>query len=247
MSRRLSTSLLPYTKLADLPGDQEQLQPYYDQIDALPEVLAGQHAIRRWEYGMALRTIGSWRIQDTCSRRPWVLGSPLDPIQICDIGGAGSNFWQVLRTLTPEDILLIDPAVQVSIDPPAGRRIHQGTVEDFAATAPHDSFDVITCISVIEHLPDKQLRTFFRAVRMLLKPGGLLFLTTDCWDKDGPDVAHYHWMRARIWNPEELQEKLMDKLRELGYKSFGQADWAYHGHQLYDYSVASIAVTRKEI
>jgi cyclopropane fatty-acyl-phospholipid synthase-like methyltransferase len=95
---------------------------------------------------------------------------------------------------------------------------------------------------VIEHV--EEIRKFFRACHMLLKPGGLLFLTTDYWDAEGDDTAHFHWMRKRIYNAERMR-KLQGDLRELGYASFGQADWAYHGPQVYDYAVCSTAMVKK--
>lgn len=184
---------------------------------------------------MALYTIQGWQE----GRHALDRGNPL---QICDIGGAGSNFWQLLTTLTSEPVILIDPDFPEEIEArPQGAPAFRRTIESYAAQARHDQFDILTCISVIEHVAE--LRPFFRAARMLLKPGGLLFLTTDYWGAEGPDVAHFNWMRKRIYN-QTLLRKLLASLRELGYASFGQADWAYPGNQLYDYSVVSAALVK---
>ena len=239
MSRRLASSQLPYSKVCNLPGDAEQLAPFSAMVDRYPDALAGQHAIRRWEYAMALRTIDGW-VNGPIVHPPYTG----DPLQICDVGGAGSNFWQVLTGVTSEDIIVIDAALTTL---PAGQVLGiQGTVEEVAAgSAPiarHGQFDILTCISVIEHV--EEVRKFFRACHMLLKPGGLLFLTTDYWDAEGDDTAHFHWMRKRIYNDERMRT-LLGGLRELGYASFGQADWAYHGPQVYDYAVCSAAMVKK--
>ncbi|MFO1465790.1 MAG: bifunctional 2-polyprenyl-6-hydroxyphenol methylase/3-demethylubiquinol 3-O-methyltransferase UbiG [Steroidobacteraceae bacterium] len=59
----------------------------------------------------------------------------------------------------------------------AGLDIHyrQQTVEDLAAEAP-GTFDVITCMEMLEHVPDPA--SSLAAMRTLLAPGGLLFLST---------------------------------------------------------------------
>ena len=41
-----------------------------------------------------------------------------------------------------------------------------------------ETFDNLTCIEVIEHLSNSDLRTFFRAASSLLKPGGRMVITT---------------------------------------------------------------------
>jgi SAM-dependent methyltransferase len=166
------------------------------------------------------------------------------PLQILDVGGAGSNFWQTLTAITSETVILVDPNHKQAPAGGAEANIEwfSSSIEDFAAATAHMRFDVATCISVVEHVDI--IRPFFRAIHMLLKPGGLLFLTTDFWDSHGPDVAHFHWMRKRIYN-EETIKRLLEDLRALGFRSFGESDWSYHGHQLYDYSIASAAMVRK--
>ena len=49
------------------------------------------------------------------------------------------------------------------------------TVEDFSSIH-ENSFDVITCMELLEHVPDPQ--SIINACKLLIKPGGLLFLST---------------------------------------------------------------------
>jgi SAM-dependent methyltransferase len=226
---------LPYTKVCDLAHDTAELQPYLDRIT--PEILEGQHPIRRWEYAMTLRTIEAWRIV-----RPLIPALEAGPLRICDVGGAGSNFWELLLPLTSAPVTLVDAA---AIPRDEGRlQVWAEYLEDHAQHVPPRQYDIITCISVIEHVD--LLPPFFRAITSLLRPGGLLCLTTDFWNAEGPDTAHFHWMRTRIYN-EASAKKLLAHVRELGYTPFGgSGDWAYAGHQLYDYSVCTMALTKKE-
>lgn len=243
MTRRRLDSPLPTSKLMS-PTDFDQLSHCTAVLDPIPDLLAGQHPIRRWEYAMALYAIGQWGIP-TSLEQPFRFA---DALTLHDVGGAGSNWWQALATLTPHPVVLVDPSIPTPDGQPgivhhATRIEVAGTVEQYAAGAPHDQADVLTAISVLEHVPTPHIRPFLRACRMLLKPGGLLVLTMDCWDAEGEDTAHFHWMRERIYNV-GLLRKLRSDLRELGFTAYGETDWSYHGHQVYDYSIASLTVIK---
>jgi len=224
----------PLSKIMD-PEDQMILE---DEMQRLLEcdAMAGQHPARWWEYAMAHRAIREWGNTGLPEYPPFTR----DPLILCDVGGSGSRFAQSLVGLTSEDITVIDPNLPV-VDVGRCRHVRR-SVEEYAAVAQHSQFDCLTAISVIEHLD--AVRPFIRACHMLLKPGGLLFLTTDCWNCTGPDTAHFHWMRKRIYDPEKLRS-LGIGLREIGYSTFGRSDWQYHGDQVYDYSFASLAMVKK--
>ncbi len=59
-----------------------------------------------------------------------------------------------------------------------GGTYSDGTIEEFAASDAMEfpAFDVLHCSDVIEHIP--HVNPFMVAVRSVLKPGGLLYLTT---------------------------------------------------------------------
>lgn len=62
----------------------------------------------------------------------------------------------------------------------------EGTVEAFAASGAAGNFDAVYCSEVVEHVP--AARSFVSAIARLMKPGGVLYLTT-------PDISH--WRRPR--------------------------------------------------
>ena len=183
-----------------------------------PESLNGQHPMRRWEYALALHAIRCWRV-----------GAGDNPHHLLDVGGAGSPFLDCLRTIYPATSLeLVDPAVNHSIE---------------ASTIRDDSYDVLTCLSVLEHVPKP--KPFLKACARHLRPGGLMVLTVDYWDCEGPDTAHFHWMRERIYNRRSLTDVMTYCREALGLRRFGGADWTYFGNHVYDYSFASL-VLRKD-
>jgi len=58
-------------------------------------------------------------------------------------------------------------------------RLYRGDLTN--TTFAPGSFDLITCISVIEHGVDH--RAFLHEASRLLRPGGVLFLTADYWER----------------------------------------------------------------
>jgi SAM-dependent methyltransferase len=62
---------------------------------------------------------------------------------------------------------------------------------------PDDSFDLVTCLDVIEHTPDD--RASFRELRRITKPGGWLVVTVPAYQLlwSSHDVANQHYRRYR--------------------------------------------------
>jgi hypothetical protein len=238
--------MIPLNKIMHMPADLKRfggiaLAPLVQHRD----LLDGQHEARRWEYGMALEAIGRW----------W-LGQPdyttRDPLQILDAGGASSNFWKALTEFTSEPILRVDPLF-VGQHAIGQQAMFVGDLAQFAGgwSRALDQMDIITSISVIEHIRDvaapgtkTPLTLFLEAAHRILCPGGLLVLTTDYWNAEGPDTAHFHWMRERIYNPDSLR-RLEARCHKIGFTTFGGVDRTWHGPQLYDYAMASLVLTKE--
>lgn len=216
---------LPLTKVLD-PGDYDHpdLQAALARVDRLAATgaLAGQHPHRRWEYALAMAAIDQWASHPATPL-------PQQPYRIYDVGGAGSPFATLLEHgPIPARVHVVDPTTNTTVEYAAEQRLYPPA-------------EVITAISVIEHVP--QPRPFLRACVDLLAPGGLLVLTADYWDSEGPDVAHCHWMRARIYHRETWSD-VIAHLRGLGLRRWGGCDWTYHGPQVYDYSFVSLVMRK---
>ncbi len=85
-------------------------------------------------------------------------------------------------------------------------------------TLADNSFDIVTCIEVIEHVAEDEL--FVKQICRVLKPGGLLYLTTPNGDYIRNEPPNY--------NPDHLRHYTGLQLTELLQRHFSQVD-VYYG------------------
>lgn len=205
---------------ADLIALEEELLL---EVDPHFEREQRQSEFRRWEYAMALRALTDFG--GTLPRHPVIL----------DVGGNGSPFQHMLG----EPVIVVDPSL------PAGQ-----SIETYARKVELEYLDyhpahAVFCISTIEHVPYAGLPSFFKALAAVLRPGGLLFLTTDCWGLSGPDTAHFHWMRERIYTMNEWRF-VAASFEALGFTFLGDQDWDYHGDSVNgSYSFCCLAMVKR--
>lgn len=89
---------------------------------------------------------------------------------------------------------------------------------------PEESFDFITCLSVIEH--GVPFEAFIREMARLLVPGGVLFVSTDYWSAPLPEAAgkEAYDQPVHILTPDELRELEATAARH-GLRSLGDPDY----------------------
>jgi SAM-dependent methyltransferase len=106
------------------------------------------------------------------------------------------------------------------------------------ADLPDNSFDVITCVSVIEHFEGRSDTNAMRRFAKLLRPGGVLLLTTPV---NGEHFAEFYVKRSiygetysdkpvfyqRHYDVESVSSRLVDPsgLREVGRTYFGDYEF----------------------
>lgn len=207
--------MIPLTKTRQ-PEDFARLTTACSVVD--PFIKGSTHSERRWEYAMAMDACAQWCIATHAAQ-----GGP-----VADVGGSGTPFSDCFEYLTTGKMrpTLIDPAENTTLEAYDG--------------AP---FDVVFALSVLEHVP--VVAPFLRACASHLNPGGLLVLTMDIWGCEGEDVAHFHWMRERIFTVASWK-RVERTLKGVGMRRFGEADWIYHGDTVYgSYSFASLVMTKE--
>lgn len=214
------------TKSLD-PADLVLLQEDLDCVDSFP-IGHEQHPMRRWEYAMCIRAIRAW---DACRNFPML-------VKVLDVGGAGSSLPDVIKSHLRFQTHVIDPRNGTGL---------LSELNEAPAYIPRSAGAVIS-ISTIEHVPEEDLAKFITDLAAVVKPGGLLFLTTDIMEEPklgaiGVDKKHFHWMRERIYTLSSWR-LLGHTFIDAGFRYFGPTDWTYYGDHVYDYSFASMALVK---
>jgi len=113
-------------------------------------------------------------------RRDALGGAPLEGLSLLDIGCGGGLLSEPMTRLGAK-VTGVDASsnnVHVAARHAEGQALaidyRQGTAEALAATA--EAFDIVLALEIVEHVADVDL--FLRSCSRLVKPGGLLFLST---------------------------------------------------------------------
>jgi SAM-dependent methyltransferase len=102
----------------------------------------------------------------------------------------------------------------------------QYTTQNLEQTTYPDQFaDAITCLSVIEHGVNPE--AFLKECQRLLKPGGLLVISTDYWcnPRNLTNIADEHG-ELFIFSPESIQKSSLDIAPDCGFEVIGTPDFA---------------------
>lgn len=178
-----------------------------------------EHPRRAWEYGIVLHALR----EHGCKT-------------VLDVGGGGSAFapaaaWvdMTVTELDPEDYRkwVREQARKIA------KPISYEHCDFMAYEGP--TFDAVTCISVLEHVPDDE--AFFRKLASHVRVGGLLGITVDFW----PDAQRKSRDHLRTYNAERLLE-FVDSVP--GFVTLGSPEYSHLGKYVYDYTFASLVCRR---
>jgi SAM-dependent methyltransferase len=195
--------------------------------------------IRAWEYGMLLAVLRGFP-----ERRGW---------SALDIGSGRSTLpFQLVRRRDVERITTLDLPTAFERrrldrqgDEAAGVRHVHGSMTDLPFG--RDSFDLVTCISAIEHLdgfpklhaqdPDahpqlpyerylSETRRALESMMRVLRPGGWLYLTTDAYleERQSDDAWNPVHGVPRIWSAYhygDIDAVFLDAVRANGLEPLG--------------------------
>ncbi len=99
------------------------------------------------------------------------------------------------------------------------------TVQNIEATSYPDAWaDAITCLSVIEHGVDAP--RFLAECYRVLKPGGLLTLSTDFWCAPLPlDGVTDEMGLVFVYDPDTIRTRILEPAAEIGLRVIGTPDF----------------------
>lgn len=182
---------------------------------------------RYWEYGSAVHLAEDWTLEDEAFAT------------VLNVGSGWDGLSPTLATLGNYDITDCEPDATCRND-----RTRVNTIlvsENYKPikvlanglfNLPEDTFDLVFCISVLEHVFDEQQAWYNLAQRV--KVGGLLFVTVDVVD----DATKPHaFDSARVTNYTlDILKHRVNIIKERGFETIGEPDYEWHGAHVYDYS-----------
>ena len=223
------------------PDDYAELAPWTDKLRAFSQSLStarifyrNDHQHRLWEYGLCLRAI-----EEEFSGYP---------VRVLDTG-SGSSYWPMFLARHGYEVEVNDSGAYGSIEAtliaqcvqfstkfhPIRIPLHVEPCEAMGSIPDH-TFDVVTCVSVIEHVDARDYEAALREHYRVTKPGGLILMTSDFF----PDAN-----RKTIFDSIQ-HTKYTSEIAERVPALFGGAvewlgphDFTYRGDFVHNYSFCS--------
>lgn len=114
----------------------------------------------------------------------------------------------------------------------------QESIEDMPQR--DNTYDFVTCISVIEHVDPKQYERALRELCRVTKPGGYIFMTSDYFR----DEVHAASPMFDIQLNCLTEDRIKEIPRLIPVKMVGGTDLIYRGDFVYNYSFVNICLQK---
>jgi SAM-dependent methyltransferase len=159
----------------------------------------------------------------------WLELNPQSRQRVLDVGAGNGAFIAVALRGSPDLDIFGAEFSQAAIETAHPRIRSRIALCDLQGDAPlpgGGEFDVISCMEVLEHLPDDERA--LAHIAQALKPGGRVFISVPAWTSDwGPqDIAAGH---VRRYEPNILEERLTRAGLQISRMKCwgGPISWAY--------------------
>lgn len=119
-------------------------------------------------------------------------------------------------------------------------RVLPNTTDDL----PAEQFDMVTCISVIEHMPATVEARCWENLVARIRPGGLFFCDVDCVIDQTKSYV-FDYLRAHNFTCEEMKERVQ-WLKKLGMEVIGQEEYTYNGNMVHDFTFFRIGMRKRK-
>jgi 2-polyprenyl-3-methyl-5-hydroxy-6-metoxy-1,4-benzoquinol methylase len=177
------------------------------------------------------RFLQKWRIR--VARRELPPGA-----RVLDIGTHDGT----LFCLTRARGVGIDPEL-AAVTPISGVTLVKGSFPEDLSSLPDGSFDAVTALAVIEHVPESELPIWAEAIARLVVPGGLLIMTVPAPTVD--TILHV-LMRLKLVAGMEAHQHHGFKLSNLDY-IFMAPLWQRAKHRTFELSLNHLYVFERSL
>lgn len=184
---------------------------------------------RMWEYGTAIQ-IALQHYQER-----------MDRIEVLDVGAGWGVLGPALSFHYDTQVFECEPDPACRKDREKCNAVlkahkRKGIVvsADDILHLPEMRFDVVCCVSVIEHLPPDVEKACWWELARRVKPGGLLYLTMDCVPLHGRSYQ-FDNLRQQNFTVDDIKPKV-ELLQSYGFSPLGKPEFCYNGAYVYDYT-----------
>lgn len=186
------------------------------------------HSHRWWEYGTALELYMKHRPHDVLS-----VGAGADALG----PSLARNFDVEVVECEPDDSMR-QARTQVNKTLLNDNRKAITVLPNPILNLPPRKFDMVCCISVIEHVRNEI--EAWKELGRRVKPNGILYITTDCIPVPG---RHYEFDNLRETN--YTLQMLMERVGMLkDFTPLDTPDWVWHGEFVFDYTFFRVGLVR---
>lgn len=226
-ARDLSGRITIFNKFIDnrdLPLMKHKIKEIRSYDLYLRNYLVAHNGLKSWEYGILLCACNDFRDK-----------------KLLEIGPGGGTFHLFLKERKGAEITCLelkDPLSDSTFEglkkrsEPKGVKVYEGTVLNLPFE--NNTFDIVTCISTIEHLQiDSETRKFIsysefiertkkalKEISRVLKKGGRLYLTTDGYI---PELAEFEIYE--VYKIDDINNVFIKTLIESRMETVGQSDY----------------------
>jgi len=234
----------PYTRSLD-PQDYEFLlhaEPIrqFQRDMTVPHCVSHPH--KMWENASIMQQLDELQVPKTA--------------KVIDVGSGGMFFPPYLASVGGyRDLTLTDSMSNMDINLYVESQcraygvtmpVHKLFAEDMSVL-PSEGWDVVMCISTIEHINagnhDKALRELWR----LTKPGGLLFLTSDYFRSENGSFQQAQYDASPYKLGQETpyhKEFVLNIPNKIDVEFVGETDLDYRGDFVHNYSFVNICMRK---
>lgn len=194
---------------------------------------------RYWEYGTVLKMLKDYCI-DTKTM-------PMD-INFLDVGSGHGLMCPALSYLYGVNVTECEPSdyqhrekTNAFLKSQDAKEIRVFPVS--TDNLPDETFDMVSCISVIEHMTaDIESRCWKNLVDRI-KPGGLLFIDVDCIPDPNRSYI-FDNLRVHNFTIPEMKERV-ELLQSYGMVTLGEPDYNWNGAMVHDFTFFRIGMRKQ--
>jgi len=234
----------PYTRALD-PQDYRYLkhaEPIADFQRAMTVAHCISHPHKIWENASIMQQLDELEVPKTA--------------KILDVGSGGMFFPPYLASVCGyRDLELTDSMSNMDINLYVQSqcraygiqmKVHSLFAEDMSAL-PSEGWDVVMCISVIEHIARANHDAALRELWRLTKPGGLIFLTSDYFRSEHGSFQQAQYDASPYKAGQETcyhKEFVLDIPNKIDVEFVGDTDLDYRGDFVHNYSFVNICLRK---